>query len=132
MEVYLGGRAQGKLDYVRGRYPEKGRIVFGESAGVEDCLGAEIIEHFHLFVRGFGDGRDEAFEAVERILEGNPQVIILCDEIGCGIVPVEREEREYRELVGRIMGMVVSRAERVERLVCGLPQVLKRDGKVVG
>ena len=38
MEVYVGGRAQGKLDYVRGRYPEKGRIVFGESAGVEDCL----------------------------------------------------------------------------------------------
>lgn len=50
----MGGRAQGKLDYVRGRYPEKERIVFGESAGVEDCLGAEIIEHFHLFVKGFG------------------------------------------------------------------------------
>lgn len=107
MEVYVGGRAQGKLDYVRGRYPEKGRIVFGESAGVEDCLGAEIIEHFHLFVKGFGGNSEKAFEAVGRILEGNPQVIILCDEIGCGIVPMEKEEREYRELVGRIMGMVV-------------------------
>ena len=125
----MGGRAQGKLDYVRGRYPEKGRSVFGESAGVEDCLGAEIIAHFHLFVKGFGGNSEKAFEAVGRILEGNPQVIILCDEIGCGIVPMEKEEREYRELVGRIMGMVVSRAERVERLVCGIPQVLKGDGK---
>ena len=128
----MGGRAQGKLDYGRGRYPEKGRIVFGESAGVEDCLGAEIIEHFHLFVKGFGGNSEKAFEAVGRILEGNPQVIILCDEIGCGIVPMEKEEREYRELVGRIMGMVVSRAERVERLVCGIPQVLKGDGKAEG
>ena len=85
-----------------------------------------------MFVKGFGGNSEKAFEAVGRILEGNPQVIILCDEIGCGIVPMEKEEREYRELVGRIMGMVVSRAQRVERLVCGIPQVLKGDGKVEG
>ena len=65
---------------------------------MEDGLGAEIIEHFHLFVKGFGGNSEKAFEAVGRILEGNPQVIILCDEIGCGIVPMEKEEREFESV----------------------------------
>ncbi|MFR6330089.1 MAG: hypothetical protein ACLUOI_15480 [Eisenbergiella sp.] len=43
---------RGKLDYV-GEVSGEGRIVFGESAGVESCLRGEIIEHFHLFVKGF-------------------------------------------------------------------------------
>ena len=30
-------------------------------------------------------------------------LVIVCDEIGCGLVPVDAFEREYREAVGRIM-----------------------------
>ena len=129
MEVYIGGRAQGKLEYVRAKYPEKERIVSGGNAGIEACLEADVIDHFHLFIRRFGDDREAARQAVEQILEKNPGVIIVCDEIGCGIVPMERAEREYRELVGRIICGVVSRAERVERLVCGLAQQLKPAGE---
>ncbi len=128
MEVYIGGRAQGKLEYVRAKYPEKDRIVSGGDAGIEDCLEADVIDHFHLFIRRYGEDREAARAAVERIMEANPGVIIVCDEIGCGIVPMERAEREYRELVGRIMCRVVSRADRVERLVCGLAQRLKPAG----
>ena len=56
---------------------------------------------------------------------GNPEVIIICDEIGCGIVPLEKSDRDYRENVGRIMCRVVERAEHAERLICGIPQRLK-------
>ena len=51
--------------------------------------------------------------------------VITCDEIGCGIVPLEKSDRDYRENVGRIMCRVVERAEHVERLICGIPQRLK-------
>ena len=54
MEVYIGGRAQGKLEYVRAKYPEKERIVSGGGAGIEACLEADVIDHFHLFIRRFG------------------------------------------------------------------------------
>ena len=42
-----GGRAQGKLDYVRGRYPEgRGGLFLGRVPGWEDCLGAEVLSIF--------------------------------------------------------------------------------------
>lgn len=46
MEVYVGGRAQGKLDYVRGRYPEKGRIVLGRVPGWRIVWGRKLLSIF--------------------------------------------------------------------------------------
>ena len=48
MEVYIGGRAQGKLAFVREKYPQKTKIADGKYAAQEECLRAEIIDHFHL------------------------------------------------------------------------------------
>lgn len=125
MEVYIGGRAQGKLAFVKEKYPGKKRIAEGASAGEEDCVRAEIIDHFHLYLGRFGEDTAAALRSLERICRENPEVIIICDEIGCGIVPLEKRERVYRENVGRMMCRVVERAEHVERLICGIPQRLK-------
>ncbi len=38
-----------------------------------------------------------------QLLFGTPDCIIISDEIGNGIVPMEHEEREYRELTGRLL-----------------------------
>lgn len=72
-----------------------------------------------------GQMQPAALRSAERICRENPEVIIICDEIGCGIVPLEKSDRDYRENVGRIMCRVVERAEHVERLICGIPQRLK-------
>ena len=42
MEVYIGGRAQGKLAFVRGKYPQKTKIADGKYAAQEECLRAEL------------------------------------------------------------------------------------------
>ena len=113
MEVYIGGRAQGKLAFVREKYPQKTKIADGKYAAQEECLRAEIIDHFHLYLGRFGADAAAALCSAERICGENPEVIIICDEIGCGIVPLEKSDR------------VVERAEHVERLICGIPQRLK-------
>ena len=51
--------------------------------------------------------------------------IIICDEIGNGIVPIDPFEREYRERVGRILVQLAKRAEEVERIICGIGQKIK-------
>lgn len=126
MEVYIGGRAQGKLAFVREKYPQKTKIADGKYAAQEECLRAEIIDHFHLYLGRFR-GQMQPPPCVRRNASAreNPEVIIICDEIGCGIVPLEKSDRDYRENVGRIMCRVVERAEHVERLICGIPQRLK-------
>ena len=58
-------------------------------------------------------------------IDKNPDCILICDEIGNGIVPIDRFEREYREQVGRILIEVAKRADRVERITCGIGQRIK-------
>ncbi len=49
----------------------------------------------------------------------------MCDEIGCGLVPVDAFEREYREAVGRIMTGLTKKAVRADRVICGIGYVIK-------
>ncbi len=60
--------------------------------------------------------------------EDIPDCIVICDEIGCGVVPISREERDWRERTGRLCCLLAQKAERVERIFCGLPMVLKGEG----
>lgn len=64
-------------------------------------------------------------DEIESYLDDNENCIIICDEIGNGIVPIEPFEREYRERVGRILVQLAKRAEGVERVICGIGQRIK-------
>ncbi len=125
MEVYIGGCSQGKLNYVVSKYPDRGNIIDGRTASEEACVNADVINHFHLYIKQFGEDEVACRESVERIIANNPQVIIISDEVGYGIVPMEKEERIYRENVGRIMCYVVSKSDHVERIICGIGTRLK-------
>ena len=36
-------------------------------------------------------------------LEKHPDTVIICEEVGNGIVPLDSFEREYRERLGRLL-----------------------------
>jgi adenosyl cobinamide kinase/adenosyl cobinamide phosphate guanylyltransferase len=93
-----------------------------------DFQGAEkrrILDEFQQCVHNALKAGEDPAKKIERILEKNPQLIILCDEVGCGVVPVDREERIWRETVGRLCCRMASQAERVDRVFCGLAMRLK-------
>ena len=50
--------------------------------------------------------------------------VVVFDELGCGVVPAEREGRLGRERAGRLNCRLVARATCVVRMVCGIPVVL--------
>lgn len=50
---------------------------------------------------------------------------VICDEVGCGVVPLERKERERREAIGRLCCQLAREAQAVYRLQCGLAMRLK-------
>ena len=58
-------------------------------------------------------------------LERHPDCIIISDEIGNGIVPLDGFEREYRERTGRMLVELADRAEEVIRVICGIGQRIK-------
>lgn len=125
MVLIVGGKAQGKLDYVK-------RVLgVPEEAVARDADAARTARVFdgcagwvRLRLRAGADPDAE----MDALLEENPGLVLLFDEIGCGVVPVEREERLWRETVGRMTCRLARRAERVERVLCGLPMTLKGEG----
>ena len=127
MKLVIGGRAQGKLAVVLEKIPEA-FVADGADCTPQEAERVQVLNHLHLLLRRMmADGADqtELLRWAETMLFQNPEVVILCDEIGCGIVPWEKEERDWREAVGRVCCFLAQRAECVDRIVCGIPVRLK-------
>lgn len=127
MKLVIGGYAQGKLNYVLEKYDVKvGNIFDGEiPENLEEIKDTVVINHFHNWVKTKiaydGCPEKEIFEFVEKY----PNCVIISDEVGNGIVPIEAIEREYRERTGRILVELAKKAEEVERVICGIGQKIK-------
>ncbi len=115
MILIVGGAGQGKLDYVL------------EKTG----YSREDVAHtpMEALTRPVFDGLERWPELDETaLLAANPGIILICREVGCGVVPVDGGERARREAVGRLCCRRAARAQRVERIFCGLSTVLKGEG----
>ena len=127
MILYIGGYAQGKLSYVLG---QTGIFADQVADGAEwlpevEQKEVKVINHFHILVkRLLKEGRNPEALA-EDLITRCPQLILISDEVGNGIVPMTKEDREYRERLGRILCSLAVRAERVERIICGVGQRIK-------
>lgn len=134
MELFLGGCYQGKKEYVLKLHPEcKGQVIEGENLPADwDGMIKElqefenpVIDHLHLWVRKCLEQQADVKQLSDQLLEAYPGLIFICDEIGNGIVPMDALERDYREQTGRLQIRIAEKAERVERIVCGISQRLK-------
>ena len=138
MELYIGGFAQGKLEYVTNKY-NCAKVYDGKNyknliQNVENKMITEkivILDHFNDIIRNlFESELENAVCNAERLTEWlicseekyKYKLVIISDEIGCGIVPMEKLERGYRECCGRMLIKLADRADIVERIICGLPQ----------
>lgn len=153
MELYIGGFAQGKLEYVQNKKAEEAisiamvidcaqsdyqktlqsidNKIKNENADVNNIANVNdivIINHLHLWVKDLlreGMEESEVQSTILSWVSTHPNTILICDELGNGIVPLEKMERIWREQTGRLMIELAKQAERVERILCGLGQRLK-------
>lgn len=129
MYMIVGGRCQGKLRYAMRQtgLPENA-FVDGETCTEDSIFQAKGITRFHIYVRRFLMDRDgrKAERFSERLSRDNPDLVILSDEVGYGIVPMDEEERRYRETVGRVCTDLARQSARVDRVICGIGTVLKQ------
>ena len=51
--------------------------------------------------------------------------VVACREVGCGVVPLDRADRDRREAVGRLCCDLAAQAEAVYRVNCGIAMRLK-------
>lgn len=119
IRIVIGGCFQGKEDYAGTLYPDV-HWEDGSSCVLDQICFCQGITQFHQFVRRWlQEGRTKE-ELLEQILGREQVITIISDEIGCGLVPIDAFEREYREAHGRIMTELAARAKRVDRVICGI------------
>lgn len=140
MIVVLGGSNQDKLssalEYLKSKKlynDELGDLLIQDGNNVKDLQSdslfkANVINHFHCFIKKFSvlfDDKCERESFVKKLIQENPSVVIIGDEIGSGIVPIDKNDRNFRENYGRIMCDLVQNADKVIRITCGICQELK-------
>lgn len=125
MVFIIGGAYQGKLAFAKETFgietakaytcTENGDIDFSAS-----CIYG--IERFVLFcVR---NGLDATGQFARRKAEWKDSVLI-CQDIFCGVVPMDAELRAWREMAGRLCAYLSREAGAVYRVFCGLGIPLK-------
>lgn len=124
MKLVIGGLAQGKLDYVLEKYQLKKEQVWDGVLPEEECEDNVVIYNLQHWVRERVQ-KEESLDAIWTFVEEHPDVILICNEVGNGVVPMDPMERAYREQTGRLLIKLASQAESVERVVCGIGQKLK-------
>lgn len=117
LTLIIGGAGQGAEEYALAH--------FGRAAAYtpQGAAQADVLLNLEEWLRS----EREPLPKLERLLEQNPNIAIVCRELGCGVVPMEAESREWRERTGRVCCALAQRAERVVRIWCGIPTVLKGE-----
>ncbi len=114
MVLIVGGFAAGKRAYA------SGVCGYGPEDMADGVLdGRPVLYNLQALVRRDPGGADGLFPAL------CAKAVVICDEVGGGVVPLDREERLWREACGRLCIRLAAAAERVVRVQCGIPQVLK-------
>ena len=124
MELIVGGAYQGKTEYARRLFPDIS-WADGEHCSFEELCQCQGILKFHRYLeRRMAEGKPVA-DLAEILYQENPELVIVTDEIGCGIVPADAFERKWREATGRILCRLAEKADTVYRVTAGLPQKIK-------
>lgn len=125
----VGGAFEGKEEYARRNYPEAvlypswHQKVHEELKDGLDPL-REIKAFFENYDRENSRKEDDCRENGQRE-EDRRDLVLISDEIGYGIIPMDADERRWREYNGRVNCYIAARADRVIRIVAGIPQRLK-------
>ena len=113
MVLILGARGAGKTDYVRS-------LGFADADfGTEIGDGRPVLAALEDLVRRDPERADALFPALCE------KECVICQEVGSGVIPLNREDRRYRDAVGRLCVRLAREATAVVRVVAGIPVVLK-------
>lgn len=120
MILYIGGAGNGHRELA-----ELHTGLIPVTCDPDSAFSAPIIDNFHLTIRALLENGGSAKDYAIKLLQLNPDAIVICDEIGLGIVPLDPFERYWREETGRALCILAAGAEHVIRVYCGIPQEIK-------
>lgn len=99
-------------------------VVDGAECTEKEALEAKVIKNYHILVKRLFMNGGDPIAFTEKLCRAYAQVVIM-DEIGCGIVPIDKTERLLRETVGRCGCIIAENSTIAVRVCCGIPTIIK-------
>ncbi|MCR4723597.1 MAG: bifunctional adenosylcobinamide kinase/adenosylcobinamide-phosphate guanylyltransferase [Eubacteriales bacterium] len=125
MIIVFGGAYQGKTDFAKAEFGLADSDIFECTEDGSLDLEKKAVSHLERFIlKRIRDGK-EVFGYFEEIADKLKDKIIICDDICCGVVPIEKEQRLWRDNVGKQMQIFCRGADEVYRVYCSLGERLK-------
>ena len=126
MELIIGGAYNSKLDFALNHYNlNKSDFQNGAECDLNTAFSKKGIYNLHLLIKRFiTSGVDDYNKIIEKILSSNIEIII-CTEVGNGVVPLDKIDNQMREYVGRILSAISMHCTKVIRVYYGIPSIIK-------
>ena len=126
MILITGGAFQGKKAYAKKRFAlEEQDMVNGADCTEAELLKARAVADFQEYVRRvLKEGGDPSLLA-EKLYTENPNILVITNELGSGVIPADPFDRQWREASGRAACDLAKYAAEVHRVVCGIGTVIK-------
>ena len=90
---------------------------------MEKIVKKQIYLHAKLFIRNVKE--EQRAVLADKLIHQNPEIVLVSDEIGYGLVPIDAADRCYREQVGRICTELAAFSDEVVRVVMGIGTKIK-------
>ena len=115
MVLILGGKGAGKRAYARSLgYREDQISTCPEDPVPVLCSLEELV-------------RKDPENALSLVPSLRGKDVVICCEVGSGVIPISSQERFFREQTGRLCVLLAKEAKTVVRIVAGIPQILKGE-----
>ena len=124
MIFVFGGAYQGMEEYVRENCGADEIVQLTENDAQID-FSAGAVAGLERYVLGCVRRGENAREYFENHRGAWKDAVLIGMDFSCGLVPMEAENRLWREENGRMNNYLAGEAVRVVRMFCGIAQVIK-------
>ena len=124
MDLIIGGAYMGKRTFAMGRYGFSEEDI-GDAAVDGLDFQKPCNTHLEAFVSSCIWHKMDAVVWFQTHREWWTDTVLICRDISGGIVPLQAEDRRWREETGRLLQSLAGEAEHVYRVFCGLGVALK-------
>ena len=126
MILIFGGSYQGKLAYALSRFSlTEADVCFCNDEDMAAPEGKKIVYEIDRWILALIRADMDVAEKMGQFVKNNQDAIVICNDVSCGVVPVDPILRKWREEVGKFLGLLSQYSEEVIRLYCGISTRLK-------
>ena len=126
MILIFGGVYQGKLAYALERFNlTESDVQKCDTGDADTPKNKKIIYEIDKWILALIKKELDVEAAIQHLINYNKDAIIICNDISCGVVPLDSVFRKWRDETGRSLAFLSRKSDEVIRLFCGLPTRIK-------